>query len=79
MHKAILVTENNMMELQHRFKAVDDAREPIVPGYILVAPFDSQDDFYDLLTYAELTRLYTLTGKKLENGFFEVERINNDG
>lgn len=72
--KIILITPANKDYLENRFGATDDDREPMTPGYILVAPFNSEDQEYDLLTPGLFHELFAYTGKKLENGFLEVKR-----
>lgn len=70
--KCILITPSNTEYLSQRFGASDEDREPMAVGYVLVAPFNGEDEEYDLLTPGKLRELYVYTGRKLENGFLEV-------
>lgn len=71
-YKVVLITETNKAYLQERFGAVEDMKPDLVPGFYLVAPFDSQDGDFDLLTIKELTEKFEPTGHKLLNGFVEM-------
>lgn len=78
--KAVLIKPSNIEALSQRFGAIDDAREPLVVGYFLIADFDSQDEMYELVTPGYLREHFVYTGKKLQNDFLEVvERESVDG
>lgn len=74
MNKAIVITPENRKMLNDRFSPDPMDETSITPGYILVAPFDSQDVLYEVLTVANFKLAYHITGKKLLNGFFEVRK-----
>lgn len=74
MHKAIVITPENRKMLNDRFSPDPMDEVSITPGYILVAPFDSQDVLYEVLNVANFKAAYHITGKKLQNGFFEVRK-----
>lgn len=71
-YKVVLITDLNKAYLQERFGAAEDTKPDLVTGYYLVAPFDSQDGDFDLLTPVELMRKFEATGEKLLNGFVEM-------
>lgn len=74
LRKIVLITPANRDYLEQRFNAADEEREPMTPGYVLVAPFNEEDNEYDLLTPGAFHEKFAYTGKKLENGFLEVKR-----
>lgn len=70
--KAIRIKESNKQYLADRFCEDEEGVEDLTVGFFLVAPFDSQDRFHEILSFRELVRLYKITGKMLKNGFFQV-------
>lgn len=83
LRKAVHILLSNKNYLSARFSADDEARTPMPIGYILIAPFNSEDHEYDLLTPEKFRETFAYTGLKLENGFVEVRRrelvTGNDG
>lgn len=71
--KAVAITLKNIDALRARFER-EDVTLPLAVGHFLVAPFDSRDEQYELLTKEVLLGNYTVVGKKLLNGFFEVRK-----
>lgn len=74
--KAVKVDETNKGNLELQFN-MDDGYLDDAAGLYLVADFGEDAVYHGLLTAKGLERSFTETGKKLQNGFFEIARKNN--
>lgn len=73
MMKAIVVTKDNKEQLTMQYN-LDDGYLDDAAGLTLVAGFAEEAVYHGLFTKTALHASFTVTGKELNNGYFEVKR-----
>lgn len=71
--KAIYLTKTNVSEVASRYGIAEQDYEQFLPlGYYVVVDFGNED-WYDLISVANFTKLFNKTGD-IDNGWISIER-----